>query len=213
MVSAIVQSARTIMTTKTKRADATDHSVAEKIRVQRILCGLSQTELGNKLGVTFQQIQKYEKGSNRVSAGRLKQIADILEIPVSFFFEGASGKDASVENINEGLSFLETAASVRLVRAFSEIENQNIRSGIVTLVEGHADQEPKQVTPSHQRTIKETTSAWPITSAPPDAEPQCNEAPNRLGSTLRVSWSSLGQCAGGNMGGLLASCLEPSRTA
>jgi len=63
------------MATKTKSADATDHVAAQKIRSQRILRGLSQTELGNKIGVTFQQIQKYEKGSNRVSAGRLKQIA------------------------------------------------------------------------------------------------------------------------------------------
>ena len=77
--------------------------------------GLSQTELGEKVGITFQQIQKYEKGSNRVSAGRLKQIAEILQVPVSFFFEGAAGKGAVAENINAGLSFLETAASVRLV--------------------------------------------------------------------------------------------------
>jgi transcriptional regulator with XRE-family HTH domain len=70
------------MATKTKSADATDHSVGQKIRVQRTMRGLSQIELGNKLGVTFQQIQKYEKGSNRVSAGRLKRIAEILEVPV-----------------------------------------------------------------------------------------------------------------------------------
>jgi len=126
------------MAAKTKSADATDHTVGEKIRAQRIVRGLSQTELGNKVGITFQQIQKYEKGSNRVSAGRLKRIADILEVPVSFFFDGASGNDATIKNINEGFSFLETAASVRLVRAFAEIENQHIRSSIVTLVEGIA---------------------------------------------------------------------------
>jgi transcriptional regulator with XRE-family HTH domain len=126
------------MATKTKSADATDHSVGEKIRAQRIVRGLTQTDLADKLGITFQQLQKYENGSNRISAGRLKRIADILEIPVSFFFQGASGKDVTAENINEGLRFLETAASVRLVRAFSEIENQNIRSSIVTLVEGIA---------------------------------------------------------------------------
>jgi len=70
------------MATKTKSPDATDQSVGQKIRAQRIMRGLSQTELGNKLGVTFQQIQKYEKGSNRVSAGRLQRIAEILEVPV-----------------------------------------------------------------------------------------------------------------------------------
>jgi transcriptional regulator with XRE-family HTH domain len=126
------------MAAKTKSADATDHSVGEKIRARRIMHGLTQTVLADKLGITFQQIQKYEKGSNRVSAGRLKQIAEILEVPVSFFFEGASGNDDATKNINEAFNFLETAASVRLVRAFAEIENQNIRSSIVTLVEGIA---------------------------------------------------------------------------
>jgi hypothetical protein len=82
---------------------------------------------------------EYENGSNRISAGRLKRIAEILEVPVSFFFQGASGNDAATNNINEGFSFLETAASVRLVRAFTDIENQNIRSSIVTLVEGIAN--------------------------------------------------------------------------
>jgi transcriptional regulator with XRE-family HTH domain len=126
------------MATKTKSPDPTNHSIGLKIRSQRIMRGLSQTELGDKLGITFQQVQKYERGSNRISAGRLKQIADILELPVSFFFEGALGKGAAAENINAGLSFLETAASARLVRAFAEIESPDIRSSIVTLVEGIA---------------------------------------------------------------------------
>ena len=94
--------------------------------------------MGNKLGVTFQQIQKYEKGTNRVSGGRLKQVADIFELPVSFFFEGATGKGPAVESINKGLSFLQTAASVRLVRAFAEIDGQQIRTSILDLVEGIA---------------------------------------------------------------------------
>jgi transcriptional regulator with XRE-family HTH domain len=123
------------MASKTKAADATDHAVGQKIRAQRIMQGLSQTELGERVGVTFQQIQKYEKGSNRVSAGRLKQIAEILQVPISFFFDGVAGKGTVAENINAGLSFLETAASVGLVRAFAEIESQDVRSGIVTLVE------------------------------------------------------------------------------
>jgi transcriptional regulator with XRE-family HTH domain len=130
------------MASKTKTPNATDHAVGQKIRTQRILHRLSQTELANNVGITFQQIQKYENGSNRVSAGRLKQIADILEVPVSFFFDGAPGKGPAAENINEGLSFLETAASVRLVRAFAKIEGQHIRGSIVTLVEGIASKHP-----------------------------------------------------------------------
>jgi transcriptional regulator with XRE-family HTH domain len=138
MISTYRGIARTIMANRKKSPDATDHSIGLKIRSQRIMHGLSQTELGDKLGITFQQVQKYERGSNRISAGRLKQIADILELAMSFFFEGASGKGTAAENINVGLSFLKTAASVRLVRAFAEIESQNIRSSIVALVEGLA---------------------------------------------------------------------------
>ena len=121
-----------------KTPDATDHAVGRKIRSQRILLGLSQTELGLKLGITFQQIQKYERGTSRLSVGRLKRIADIFDVAISFFFDGATGKGLLVEHINEGLRFLETAASVRLIRAFSEIDGQHIRNCIVDLVEGIA---------------------------------------------------------------------------
>ena len=127
-----------IMAGTSKTPDATDHAVGKKIRSQRILLGLSQTELGDKLGITFQQIQKYERGANRISVGRLKRIADIFDVPIYFFFDGATGKGPLVENINAGLSFLETAASVRLVRAFAEIKGQHIRTSIVDLVEGIA---------------------------------------------------------------------------
>ena len=70
------------MASKTKTPDATDYAVGQKIRSQRILHGLTQIDLGEKVGITFQQIQKYEKGSNRVSAGRLKQIAETLQVPI-----------------------------------------------------------------------------------------------------------------------------------
>jgi transcriptional regulator with XRE-family HTH domain len=130
-----------IMDTSVKTSDATDQSIARKIRLQRITKGLSQTELGDKIGITFQQIQKYEKGSNRVSAGRLKQIAEVLDVPVSFFFDGAPFNDASADNINVSLSFLETAAAVRLVRAFAEIKGVRVRRSIVALVEGIAGEQ------------------------------------------------------------------------
>jgi transcriptional regulator with XRE-family HTH domain len=66
-----------------------DSYVAERIRAVRIASGMSQENLGNKLGVTFQQIQKYERGTNRVSAGRLYHIATIFDLPIAYFFEGA----------------------------------------------------------------------------------------------------------------------------
>jgi transcriptional regulator with XRE-family HTH domain len=118
--------------------DATDAAVGRRIRSQRLVLGLSQMELGHRLGITFQQVQKYEKGTNRVSAGRLQQIAQLFKVPVSFFFDGATGKAPQGEHIGEGLEFLDTAASVRLVRAFAEIDDAAVRRDIVALVEGIA---------------------------------------------------------------------------
>jgi transcriptional regulator with XRE-family HTH domain len=122
-----------------KSPDSTDVAVGQRIRSQRLMLGLSQTELGNKLGITFQQIQKYEKGTNRVSVGRLQQIAQLFKMPVSFFFEGASGKSPSADHINESLEFLDTAASVRLVRSFAEIDDAEVRRDIVAFVEAIAE--------------------------------------------------------------------------
>src|ERR1700674_4185546 len=83
-----------------------DIEIGRLIRAQRLLCGMSQTELADVIGVTFQQVQKYEKGVNRIGAGRLYRIADTLSIPVTFFFEGASGSKKIAVNINEGLEFM-----------------------------------------------------------------------------------------------------------
>lgn len=129
------------MAKSVKSPDATDASVGERIRSQRLLRHLSQTELGKKVGITFQQIQKYEKGVNRVGAGRLQRIAEVLDVPVSFFFEGARGRGSGADNINEGLEFLDTAAAVRVVRAFAQIKDPQVRQTIVTLLEELATQQ------------------------------------------------------------------------
>jgi len=96
---------------------------------------MSQTELANNLGVTFQQVQKYEKGVNRVGAGRLSRIADVLSVPVSFFFSGDMSPSPPTDGANTGLSFLETAGAVRLVRAYSKINDPQIRRALVDLAE------------------------------------------------------------------------------
>src|SRR5260370_22533921 len=75
---------------------------------------MSETELANALGVKFQQVQKYEKGVNRVGAGRLAKIADTLGVPISFFFEGAPGPKTAAGNVNEALGLIRTAGSLRL---------------------------------------------------------------------------------------------------
>jgi transcriptional regulator with XRE-family HTH domain len=126
------------MAKSVKSPDATDAGVGEKIHTQRLLRRISQTDLGTAVGITFQQIQKYEKGVNRVGAGRLQRIAEVLGVPVSFFFEGAQGSGIEVANVNLSLRFLESAAAVRVVRAFAEIDNQKIRQAIVALIEGIA---------------------------------------------------------------------------
>ena len=84
-----------------KAPEPKDKEVGQLIRAQRLVCRMSQTELANALGVTFQQVQKYEKGVNRVGAGRLAKIADTLGVPISFFFDGAPGPRTAAGNVNE----------------------------------------------------------------------------------------------------------------
>jgi transcriptional regulator with XRE-family HTH domain len=132
--------------TRTKAPDARDVDVGRRIRAQRLVCRISQTELANNLGVTFQQVQKYEKGVNRVGAGRLARIAEVLNVPVAFFFSGDMNPSQSSDSANTGLSFLETAGAVRLVRAYSHISDPQIRRALVDLAEeigGSRGREPK----------------------------------------------------------------------
>jgi transcriptional regulator with XRE-family HTH domain len=120
-----------------RSGDARDAEIGRRIRALRLERGLSQTDLGNLLGVTFQQIQKYERGANRVAAGRLQRVAEALEVPITFFYEGStSGEDrGDVDTIDVGLGFLETAGAVRLVRAFSRIRDPEMRRTVMELVE------------------------------------------------------------------------------
>src|SRR5216110_3888267 len=94
--------------THAKAPEPKDREVGQLIRAQRLVCRMSQTELANALGVTFQQVQKYEKGVNRVGAGRLARIADVLNVPVAFFFTGDLTPAPANDSVSSGLSFLET---------------------------------------------------------------------------------------------------------
>ena len=109
--------------------------MGKKIRLRRVEQRLSQSDLGEKLGVSFQQIQKYEKGVNRVGASRLQQIATALDIPVTFFFD-SDGKTKEVES----LLFLDSAFSLRLLRAYSRIKSQAVQRQLVTLMEAIAEE-------------------------------------------------------------------------
>src|SRR5262249_49788279 len=122
---------------RTKAPDARDMEVGRRIRAQRLVRGLSQTDLGRSLGITFQQVQKYEKGANRVGAGRLTRIAEVLGVPVAFFF-GDHASSGKTDDASEALGFLETAGAVRLVKAYAQIDDTDIRRALVDLAESIA---------------------------------------------------------------------------
>ena len=116
-----------------KSATKTDKIVGQNIRVHRLSKGLTQEGLGDRLGVTFQQIQKYEKGSNRIGSGRLYEIAEVLEVPVTSFFEGEQKPKAS-----GGLSpfdLLKDPLLLKMVREFSKIHDVETRRAVLAVVE------------------------------------------------------------------------------
>src|SRR5438105_3417967 len=119
-----------------KRAQKIDKVIGRNIRIHRLGRKMSQTDLGNQLGVSFQQVQKYENGTNRVGSGRLYQIAAILGIHVSTFFKG--GETAERERVGGEsglLDLLTEPQSVRLIRAFSKITDTTVRRSLVQLAE------------------------------------------------------------------------------
>ena len=121
-----------------KRPDPVDIEVGHRIRIERLARGLSQTALANQLGVTFQQVQKYEKGVNRVGAGRLTKIAEVLGIEVSTFFSGKEileGGQPKNSGESSPLKLLTVSGAFRLLRAYGDIEDSNLRRAIVDLVE------------------------------------------------------------------------------
>ena len=110
----------------TKRADSVDVLVGQRVRAYRLNCGMSQTVLGKKVGVTFQQIQKYERGVNRIGSGRLKRIATILGVSVAALFgEGADGGNATVDDLLTAV--LSQPYATRLLRAFDDIKDAQQR--------------------------------------------------------------------------------------
>ena len=124
-----------------KPPNPVDRHVGSRVRMRRIMLGMSQEKLGEGLGLTFQQIQKYEKGTNRIGASRIQQISEILQVPVSFLFEGSPGSGAAAKNFGEAPSpayvadFLATSEGLALIRAFTRIPNIKLRRAIVDMVE------------------------------------------------------------------------------
>ena len=125
----------------TKAPNPVDKYVGSRVRMRRIMLGMSQEKLGEALGLTFQQVQKYEKGTNRVGASRIQQIAEILQVPVSFLFEGGPTGLVKADGSTEAASpsyvsdFLATTEGLSLTRAFTRISDAKLRRSIVDLVE------------------------------------------------------------------------------
>jgi transcriptional regulator with XRE-family HTH domain len=114
-----------------------DKEVGRRVRAFRLQRRMSQTSLGHQLGLTFQQVQKYENGTNRIGAGRLAEIAEILEVPVSAFFENSSPLGAPA---NPLLELVDTAAALRLLQAYGRMRNPAVRHAFARLAERLADE-------------------------------------------------------------------------
>jgi transcriptional regulator with XRE-family HTH domain len=115
-----------------KSPDRRDIEVGRRIRAFRLQKGMSQEKLADQLGITFQQVQKYEKGANRIGAGRLQRVSEILDVPIADLY--ATQKQAS-NATGEVLEFLDTAASLRLVRAYARIRDPGVKHAVTHLVE------------------------------------------------------------------------------
>ncbi|MFZ3352367.1 MAG: helix-turn-helix transcriptional regulator [Xanthobacteraceae bacterium] len=126
-----------------KAPNPVDKHVGARVRMRRMMLSMSQEKLGDALGLTFQQVQKYEKGTNRIGASRLQQISNILQVPVSFFFDGAPHVPGTgrLEGMGEAPSpayvsdFLATSDGLALTKAFMRIHDSKLRRRIVDLVE------------------------------------------------------------------------------
>jgi transcriptional regulator with XRE-family HTH domain len=124
-----------------KTPNPTDKHVGSRVRMRRMMLGMSQEKLGDALSLTFQQVQKYEKGTNRIGASRLQQIAHFLQVPVSFFFEGApdiptNGSAGMAEAPSPAYvsEFLASSDGLALTKAFMQIKDPKLRRRIVDLV-------------------------------------------------------------------------------
>jgi transcriptional regulator with XRE-family HTH domain len=124
-----------------KAPNPVDRYVGSRVRMRRLMLNMSQEKMAKAIGLTFQQVQKYEKGNNRITSSRLQQLAQILQVPVSFFFEGAP----HAQGVPGGRSatplpayvadFLATSEGLSLTKAFTQIKSVKLRRCIIELVE------------------------------------------------------------------------------
>jgi transcriptional regulator with XRE-family HTH domain len=130
-----------------KTPNPVDKHVGSRVRMRRRMLAISQGKLGDALGITFQQVQKYEKGTNRIGAGRLQEISHILQVPIAFFYEGTidesalAKSEASTRSLALLDDFVSSSEGLRLVQSFMRIESADARRRIVALVQEIADRQ------------------------------------------------------------------------
>ena len=129
-----------------KQANPIDAQVGNRVRIRRMLIGMSQEKLGDLLGLTFQQVQKYEKGVNRIGAGRLFEMARILGVPIDFFYEGVESAEgrpgfAEPEGAPPVMEFVSSGEGLQLSLAFMKIRDPKVRKRVLDLVKSLADEE------------------------------------------------------------------------
>ena len=133
-----------LSTSTVKNPQPVDRHVGARVRMRRMMVGMSQEKLGEACGITFQQIQKYEKGTNRMGASRLHHIARVLDVPIEFFYEGASSDQGSngpimIDGQSRSMTdFLATSEGLELVRAFTAIKDSKVRRRIVDVAKAVA---------------------------------------------------------------------------
>lgn len=114
-----------------KRPGPRDEEIGRRIRARRKEIGISQAKLGEKLGITFQQVQKYERSINRIGSGRLEDLAHVLDVPITFFYDEVKSQGEDVSSI---LALANTVQAFKLLRAFSDIKSSQMRHAITSLV-------------------------------------------------------------------------------
>jgi transcriptional regulator with XRE-family HTH domain len=128
--------ARNVTTPHPRSVDARDAEIGRLVRAKRKALGLTQTDLAARIGVAFQQVQKYEAGTNRISIGRLTRIAEVLDLPPTFFFAGET--KAGVASGNKAREFLAADGALRLIKAFDRFPSRETRTSFIQFVEGIA---------------------------------------------------------------------------
>jgi transcriptional regulator with XRE-family HTH domain len=128
----------------TKAPQPLDAQIGARMRLRRISMKMNQESLADALGVTFQQVQKYENGKNRVSASRLQAVADVLDVPITYFFDGSGSSKAGGGNASthdDVVKLLQTRDAIRMARAYSAITDARLRVGVLHLAESIAARE------------------------------------------------------------------------